>query len=187
MSTKRLLKRKRELSKAEIERLPETALAAIVPSKGVKLINEFFNFFVDVLEKHATWINDAILDQPGFRCVLLAGSGPNRFQIREVIYPSKSDKLNIEVEVKNSDDYDKLAVAALVKLPKSSLEVIKNSLPNYRIRDDLITGESMGVTYAVMEPATRGQFRIVDKLSIIGAGNARNVTGKKKRCKSELK
>ncbi|XP_063384945.1 uncharacterized protein LOC134671093 [Cydia fagiglandana] len=154
-----------------VDNLPEIALAAIVPSRCQKEICEFINFLLHALERNSNWLNNILSRQPYFRCAFMLGSGPNRFQIKDIIYPSENKNVKLQIELKDSEDLDKIAIAALLKLNNSEiqkiLEYIKTKLyDNIYLKDDMLKGKSMGIQYALLRPFTDKQYRIAERIVV---------------------
>ncbi|XP_063365168.1 uncharacterized protein LOC134653705 [Cydia amplana] len=166
------VKRPRESSSVnEGVNLPEIALAAIVPSRRQKEIHGFINFLLQVLERNSTWLNNVLSAQPHFRCAFMLGAGPNRFQIKDIIYPSENQNVKLQIELKDSEDLDKIAIAAIFKLNNSEiqkiLEYIKTKLyDNIFLKDDLLEGKSMGIQYALLRPFTDKQYRVAEHIVV---------------------
>lgn len=171
MTTKRPPFRKpRELVEKVVD-LPEVALAAIASYKKQKEIADFINFLLGALDRNSNWLNTIVGRQSNFRCALMVGAGPNRFQLQETIYPSGGSDIKLEVELKDSEDHDKIAIAALVKLTNIELEhllkYIKTRLcDNTLLREDLLKGKALGVSFAVLRPFSDKQYRVMERIVI---------------------
>lgn len=177
LKVKTSLKRAREPSssgsRAPLESLPDIAIAAIVSSKRQKDVSEFISFLLKSLERNSHWLNSIVGRQSNFRCALLVGSGPNRFQIQEIIYPSEGKNIKLEVELKESEDHDKIAIAALLKLTNLEMnhliEYTKTRLyDNSQLREDLLDGKALGIDFAFLRPISDKQYRIMERI-VIGA------------------
>ncbi|XP_063538420.1 uncharacterized protein LOC134747726 [Cydia strobilella] len=172
LKTKIPVKRPRESPSVNLgDNLPEIALAAIVPSRRQKEICEFIDFLLHALERNSTWLNNVLSRQPYFRCAFMLGAGPNRFQIKDIIYPSKNQNVKLQIELKDSEDLDKIAIAALFKLSNSEiqkiLEYIKTKLyNNIFLKDDMMKGKSMGIQYALLRPFTDKQYRVAERIVV---------------------
>lgn len=168
------------------EAIPEVAVAAILSSKKQKDVNNFITFFLSVLEKHSDWLNKVVNRYTNFKCAMMVGAGPNRYQLQEIIYPLKDKPLKLEVELKGSEDHDKLAIAALLKITDSELNRIKSQITEKSVlKEDLLAGKSMGVTFAILKPFTETQYRVMERLvidSLINSGTKKrrrnSVTGR---------
>lgn len=189
MATKRPpFKKTRELGEKTAE-LPEVALAAIASYKKQKEVADFVNFLLAALERNANWLNTIVGRQSNFRCALMVGAGPNRFQLQEMIYPSGGSDIKLEVELKESEDHDKIAIAALVKLNNLDLEhlmrYIKTRLcDNTLLREDLMNGKALGVSFAVLRPFSDKQYRVMERI-VIGSSMKSIVPPVKKRRRDE--
>ncbi|XP_045536896.1 uncharacterized protein LOC123721645 [Papilio machaon] len=153
------------------EYLPDTALAAIVSYKKQKDVNDFVSFVLDALERNAHWLNNLVDKQNSFRCAFMIGSGPNRFQIKQIIYPQQDAELKLEVDCRDSDDYDKVAIAALLKLTSADIDrVLKYTktrfFENTLMREELYKGKLIGISYAVLRPIYDDQFRLSERIVI---------------------
>ncbi|XP_045451933.1 uncharacterized protein LOC123660959 [Melitaea cinxia] len=151
--------------------LPEVALAAIASYKKQKEVSDFMSFFLGALERNSDWLNGVVGKQTNFRCALMVGAGPNRFQLQEIIYPTSENDIQLEVEHRDSEDYDKIAIAALLKLTNFEidqlLKYIKNRLHDNRIlKEDLLKGKSLGISFAVLRPFSEKQYRVVERITI---------------------
>ncbi|CAF4856575.1 unnamed protein product [Pieris macdunnoughi] len=171
-----------------IEALPEVALAAIVTYKKQKELGDFMSFLLTALERNSDWLNAVVGKQANFKCALMVGAGPNRFQIQEIIYPTSESDIKLEVELRDSEDYDKLAITAILKLSNFEIDnllmYIKNRLhENQVLRDDLIKGKSMGVNFAVLRPLSDKQYRVMERI-VVGS-SLRCVVPTKKRRRDE--
>lgn len=156
--------------KSEI--LPDTALAAIMPFKKQKDVNDFVSFVLEALERNAHWINSLVGKQNGFKCAIMTGAGPNRFQIHQMIYPSQ-EAFRFEIECRDSEDYDKVAIAALVKLTNVDvdriLKYIKTRFFEQTVmREELVKGKLLGMNYAILRPlyGNDKQYRIMERIVI---------------------
>ncbi|PZC77799.1 uncharacterized protein LOC126055383 [Helicoverpa armigera] len=189
MATKRPpIKKPRELVDKAAE-LPEVALAAIASYKKQKEVGDFINFLLAALERNSNWLNTLVGRQNNFRCALMVGAGPNRFQLQEIIYPSGGSDIKLEVELKDSEDHDKIAIAALVKLTNIDLEhllkYIKTRLcDNTMLREDLLKGKALGVSFAVLRPFSDKQYRVMERI-VIGSSMKCVVPMIKKRRRDE--
>lgn len=151
--------------------LPEVALAAIASYKKQKEVSDFMSFFLGALERNSDWLNGIVGKQTNFRCALMVGAGPNRFQLQEIIYPTSENDIQLEVEHRDSEDYDKIAIAALLKLTNFEidqlLKYIKNRLHDNRIlKEDLLKGKSLGISFAVLRPFSEKHYRVVERITI---------------------
>lgn len=151
--------------------LPEVALAAIASYKKQKEVSDFMSFFLGALERNSDWLNGVVGKQTNFRCALMVGAGPNRFQLQEIIYPTSENDIQLEVEHRDSEDYDKIAIAALLKLTNFEidqlLKYIKNRLHDNRIlKEDLLKGKSLGISFAVLRPFSEKHYRVVERITI---------------------
>ncbi|KAH9637464.1 hypothetical protein HF086_012077 [Spodoptera exigua] len=171
MASKRLpVKKPRELPDKAVE-LPEVALAAIASYKKQKEVGDFINFLLAALDRNSNWLNTIVGRQNNFKCVLMVGAGPNRFQLQEVIYPPGGSDIKLEVELKDSEDHDKIAIAALVKLTNIELEHLLKYLKtrlceNTMLREDLLKGKALGVSFAVLRPFCDKQYRVMERIVI---------------------
>lgn len=151
--------------------LPEVALAAIASYKKQKEVSDFMSFFLGALERNSDWLNGVVGKQTNFRCALMVGAGPNRFQLQEIIYPTSENDIQLEVEHRDSEDYDKIAIAALLKLTNFEIDLllkyIKNRLHDNRIlKEDLLKGKSLGISFAVLRPFSEKHYRVVERITI---------------------
>ncbi|XP_075977239.1 uncharacterized protein LOC142977307 [Anticarsia gemmatalis] len=171
MATKRPpIKKPRELGEKVVEP-PEVALAAIASYKKQKEVGDFITFLLGALERNSNWLNSIVGRQNNFRCALMVGAGPNRFQLQEIIYPSGDSDIKLEVEMKDSEDHDKIAIAALVRLNNLDLENLLKYLKtrlcdNSTLRDDLLKGKALGVSFAVLRPISEKQYRVMERIVI---------------------
>ncbi|XP_049875589.1 uncharacterized protein LOC126373475 [Pectinophora gossypiella] len=185
MATKRPSKKVHEANNVRsMEALPDVALAAIASYRKQKEVSDFINFMLEALERNSNWLNNVVGKQTHFRCALLTGSGPNRFQIQEIIYPSDNQDIKLEVELNDSEDHDKVALAALLKLSNADmdnlLKYIKTRIyDNAMLREDLLKGKAMGISFAVLRPFTDKQYRVMERI-VIGS-NMKCVEPKKRR------
>ncbi|XP_045499819.1 uncharacterized protein LOC123697370 [Colias croceus] len=175
-------------SPRSIDALPEVALAAIATYKKQKEVGDFMTFLLAALERNSEWLNAVVGKQPNFKCALMVGAGPNRFQLQEVIYPASEACVKLEVELRDSEDYDKLAIAAILKLSNVEIDnlllYMKTRLhENIVLRDDLLRGKAMGVTFAVLRPFSDKQYRVMERI-IIG-NSLKCLTPTKKRRRDE--
>lgn len=183
MSTKNSpVKRRREQSERAAE-LHEVALAAIASYKKQKEVNDFINYLLESLEGNSSWLNTVMGKQTNFKFVLMAGAGPNRFQIREIIYPAGDDDITLEVEFQDSDDYDKIAVAAIIKLCSSDIDrlmkYIKTHLfDNSTLKEDLLKGKALGISFAILRPFAEKQYRVMERI-VIGSSMKNMIPAKK--------
>ncbi|XP_053608656.1 uncharacterized protein LOC128674224 [Plodia interpunctella] len=172
MTTKKtVIKGSKESNDKNHDGLPDIALAAIASYKKQKEVGEFMSFLLAALERNAGWLNSIIDKQNNFKCVFMTGAGPNRFHLQEVIYPAQDENLKLEVEPKDSEDHDKIAVAALLKMPSAEIDYmikfIKTKLnDNILLKDDLLKGKSMGISFAVLRPFSEKQFRVAERIVI---------------------
>lgn len=176
-------------SAQKIDDLPELGLAAIVSSKKQKDVGDFMAFFLGALERNAEWLNEIVQKQVNFRCALMVGAGPNRFQLQDIIYPTTEKDIKFEVELKDSEDYDKIAIAALMKLTNVEMEHLMKYLKyrlcdNIILKEDLQRGKAMGVNFAVLRPFSERQYRVMERI-VIGSSVKCAVTPPKKRRKDE--
>lgn len=190
MATKRPpIKKPRDMPEKAVD-LPEVALAAIASYKKQKEVSDFINFLLAALERNSNWLNTIVGRQNNFRCALMVGAGPNRFQLQEMIYPSGDNDIKLEVELKDSEDHDKIAIAALVKLTNIDLEhllkYIKTRLcDNTMLREDLLKGKALGVSFAVLRPFSDKQYRVMERI-VIGSSMKCVVPVKKRRRDEKL-
>lgn len=185
MSTKRPPLKKSRDSEDKVLDLPEVALAAVSSYRKQKEVGDFINFMLTSLERNSNWLNTVVDKQNNFRCAILAGAGPNRFQLQEIIYPSGDDDIKLEVEMKDSEDYDKIAIAALLKLTNleidNLLKYIKTRMTeNTMLREDLLKGKALGISFAVLRPLSEKQYRVMDRI-VIGSSMKCVVPVKKRR------
>lgn len=149
---------------------PEVALAAILSYKKQKEVSDFMSFFLSVLERNSDWLNGVVSKQTNFRCALLVGSGPNRFRLQEIIYPSEGKDIRLEVEHRDCEDFDKVAIAAILNLTNYEIDhllrYIKTRLYENPLREDFIKGKEMGINFAVLRPFTENQYRLVERIVI---------------------
>ncbi|XP_050677721.1 uncharacterized protein LOC126974295 [Leptidea sinapis] len=167
------------------ESFPEIALAAIVSYKKQKEIGDFMSFLLAALDRNSDWLNNVVGKQANFKCALMVGAGPNRFQIQQIIYPTDESELKLEVEQRDSDDFDKIAVAAIMKLRNSQIDLllkyIKNRLyENPKLLDELLQGKAMGIQFALLRPCSEKQFRIMERI-VVGNSMKCLVPTKKRR------
>ncbi|XP_052742236.1 uncharacterized protein LOC128198861 [Bicyclus anynana] len=169
--------------------LPEVALAAILSYKKQKEIGDFMSFFLDALERNSDWLNGVLSKQTNFRCALMVGAGPNRFQLQEVIYPNGEKDLNLEVEHRDSEDLDKVAIAGILNLPNyeidNLLRYIKTRLNENPMRDDFIKGKELGINFAVLRPFSDNQYRIMERIVISSSMKCFEPQIQKKRKRDE--
>lgn len=172
MTTKKqALKRGREIIGKNVDAQPEVALAAIASYRKQKEVSDFINFMLEALERNSNWLNSIVGKQSSFKCALMFGAGPNRFQIQEVIYPSNNEDIKLEVELNDSEDHDKIALTALLKLGNNEmdnlLKYIKTRMyDNPMLKDDLLKGKALGINFAVLRPITDKQYRVMDRIVI---------------------
>lgn len=164
--------------------LPEVAVAAIASYKKQKEVSDFMSFFLEALERNSDWLNGVVVKQSNFRCALMVGAGPNRFQLQEIIYPAEKE-IKLQVEQRDSEDYDKIAIAALFKLPNAEidhlLKYIKTRLyDNLFLKEDLLKGKAMGISYAVLRPFSEKQYRVMERI-VMGSSMKCVVPVKKRR------
>lgn len=168
MTTKKLsLKRARETIATDAQ--PEVALAAIASYRKQKEVSDFINFMLEALERNSNWLNGIVGKQTNFKCALMFGAGPNRFQIEEIIYPSNNEDIKLEVELNDSEDHDKIALTALLKLGNTEmdnlLKYIKTGMhDNPMLKDDLLKGKAMGISFALLRPITNKQYRVTERI-----------------------
>ncbi|KAJ2951731.1 hypothetical protein O0L34_g13896 [Tuta absoluta] len=153
------------------ELLPDVAVAAIASYRRQKEVGDFITFLLEALERNSNWLNNVVSKQANFRCALMTGSGPNRFQIQEMIYPSNKDDIRLDVELTDTDDYDKVAFAAIIKLNNAEIEgllkYIKTRMyDNPILKEDLLKGKAMGISFAIMRPFTDKQYRIIERVVV---------------------
>lgn len=166
--------------------LPDVALAAIFASNNQEQVNEFITFFLQALARNSVWVNKILEKSNYFKCALMQGAGPNRFKLIETIYPNLEGDIKLEVQVKEHEDHDKIAIAALTRMAtphlKNAIEFVRNRLgENKTLQEDLLRGRSMGVHFAVLKPIDDKHYRIVERLVIDNCP-----TSNKKRDKSML-
>lgn len=172
MTTKKQgLKRGREITVKNVEAQPEVALAAIASYRKQKEVSDFINFMLEALERNSNWLNSVVGKQTNFKCALMIGAGPNRFQVQEIIYPSNNEDIKLEVELNDSEDHDKIALTALLKLGNIEMEnllkYIKTRMyDNPMLKDDLLKGKALGISFAVLRPITDKQYRIMERIVI---------------------
>lgn len=172
MTTKKLgLKRGRENTTKNADAQPEVALAAIASYKKQKEVSDFINFMLEALERNSNWLNSVVGKQTNFKCALMIGAGPNRFQVQEIIYPSDNEDIKLEVALNDSEDHDKIALTALLKLGNIEMEnllkYIKTRMyDNPMLKDDLLKGKALGVSFAVLRPLTDKQYRVMERIVI---------------------
>ncbi|CAH2266674.1 jg19832 [Pararge aegeria aegeria] len=150
--------------------LPEVALAAILSYKKQKEIGDFMSFFLGALERNSDWLNGVVGRQTNFRCALMVGAGPNRFHLQEVIYPNDENDVRLEVEHRDSEDFDKVAIAAIMNLTNHEidhlLKYIKTRLNENPMREEFIKGKELGINFAVLRPFSENQYRLVERIVI---------------------
>ncbi|XP_052750296.1 uncharacterized protein LOC128200549 [Galleria mellonella] len=191
MTPKKPIRHIRELTDKNPEHLPDIALAAIISYKKQNEVSDFMNYLLEALERNCTWLNNVIAKQNNFKCAFLTGAGPNRFQIQEIIYPSKEEEdIKLEVEFKDSEDYDKVAVAALFKLSNMDLDYllkyIKTKLfDNSILTEDLLKGKALGISFAVLRPLSEKQYCVMERIAI-GSSMKCMVPMKKRREEEKL-
>lgn len=181
------LKKSRDSEEKALD-LPEVALAAVASYKkqNVLQVGEFITFMLSSLERHSNWLNTVVDKQNNFRCAILAGAGPNRFQLQQIIHPSDEDSdIKLEVEMKDSEDHVKIAIAALLKLTNleidNLLKYIKTRMmENSMLREDLLKGKAMGISFAVLRPLSEKQYRVTERI-VIGSSVKCVVPVKKRR------
>lgn len=172
MTTKKQgLKRGRESTIKNVDAQPEVALAAIASYRKQKEVSDFINFMLEALERNSNWLNSVVGKQPNFKCALMIGAGPNRFQVQEIIYPSNNEDIKLEVELNDSEDHDKIALTALLKLGNIDMEnllkYIKTRMyDNPMLKEDLLKGKALGISFAVLRPITDKQYRIMERIVI---------------------
>lgn len=172
MTTKKQgLKRGRESIIKNADAQPEVALAAIASYRKQKEVSDFINFMLEALERNSNWLNNVVGKQNNFKCALMIGAGPNRFQIQEIIYPSNNEDIKLEVELNDSEDHDKIALTALLRLGNIEMEnllkYIKTRMyDNPMLKEDLLKGKAMGISFAVLRPITDKQYRIMERIVI---------------------
>ncbi|CAB3221212.1 unnamed protein product [Arctia plantaginis] len=186
MATRRTTSKKAaELAEKEP---PEVALAAIVSYKKQKEVNDFINFLLGALDRNANWLNTVVGRQKNFRCALLVGAGPNRFQLQEIIYPTYEEEITLEVEMKESEDHDKVAIAALVQMSnldeENLLKFMKTRInENSMLREDIVQGKTLGISFAILKPFAEKQYRVTERIAI--GSSLKSVVPIKKRRKDE--
>lgn len=153
------------------EILPEVALAAIASYRKQKEVGDFINFMLEALERNSNWLNNVVGKQTNFRCALMTGAGPNRFQIQEIIYPSDDQEIKLEVELSDSEDHDKVALAALFKLSNAEMDslikYIKTRMnENPMLKEDLLKGKGLGISFALLRPFSDKQYRVMERIVI---------------------
>ncbi|KOB67581.1 Uncharacterized protein OBRU01_19581 [Operophtera brumata] len=151
--------------------LPEVGLAAVGSFKKQKEVGDFINFVLEALARNSNWLSTVIERQNNFRCALLVGAGPNRFQVQNIIYPSTGNQIQLEVELKDSEDYDKIAIAAFLKISNHEIDnlmkYIKTGMTdNGMLRDDLLKGKALGISYAILRPLAEKQYRVMERIVI---------------------
>lgn len=183
MTSKKIsAKRSPDPSEKSMDALPDVAIAAIASYKKQKEVSEFINFLLGALDRNSDWLNGVFNKQNNFRCAFMSGAGPNRFQLQEIIYPSKEEDIKLEVELKDSEDHDKIAIAALLKLSNQDmnnlLKYIKTRLFDIpSLKEDLLKGRAMGVSFAVLRPFSEKQYRVMERI----------VVGNSVKCPSPIK
>lgn len=189
MSSRRFLGRSSgEPSKLRsLDSLPEVAIAAVTSSRKKQEVSDFIDFMVSALERNSTKLNNLLLKRPTFSCALMVGAGPNRFQLQETIYPTQDEPLKLEFELQDSEDHDKVAIAAFVKLTSSELthlmEFVRYHLgEKSSLKEDVLTGKSMGISYVVLSPVSDNIYRVSDRFVI---DTSSTVIAKRKRKKAE--
>ncbi|KAM3961969.1 uncharacterized protein ACR2FA_003858 [Aphomia sociella] len=190
MATKKPIRQNRDSNEKNPGNLPDIALAAIAPYKKQKEVSDFMNFLLEALERNSTWLNSVVAKQSNFKCAFMAGAGPNPFQLQEIIYPSKDQNIKLEVELKGSEDHDKIAVAALLKLSVMDmdhlLKYIKTKLfDNPILKDDLLKGKALGISFAVLRPYSEKQYRVMERI-VIGSSMKCALPVKKRRREEKL-
>lgn len=151
--------------------VPDVAFAAITSSKKQKEVGEFINYLLTALQRNGEWLNATVGKQNNFKCALMVGAGPNRFQLQEIIYPSNDKQIKLEVETRDSEDHDKLAIAAMFKMTHSTLnnvlDFLKNRLhENKTLKEDLMRGKGMGFTFAVLRPFSERHYRVMERIAL---------------------
>lgn len=183
MSTKRPQKKGRDSVEKAVD-LPEVALAALSSYKKQKEVGDFINFMLEALERNSNWLNTVVDRQNNFRCGLMVGAGPNRFQLQQIIYPSGDNDIKLEVEMNDSEDYDKIAIAALLKISNLEIDNLTKNIKtriteNVILRDDLLRGKALGISFAILRPLSEKQYRVMERIVI---GNSlKSVLPTKKR------
>lgn len=162
--------------------IPDVAFAAIASSKKQKEVGEFINYLLTSLKRNSEWLNSTVGKQNNFKCGLMVGAGPNRFQLQEIIYPSNDKQIKLEVETKDSEDHDKLAIAAMFKMSHTVLtnvlDFLKNRLhENKTLKEDLMKGKAMGVSFAVLRPFSERHYRVMERIAL----NTASPSGLKKK------
>lgn len=81
-----------------------------------------------------------------------------------------------------SEDHDKIAIAALCKMTNANLQhtidFLRNRLHEIRqLKEDMLRGKDMGVQFAVLKPITDKQYRIMERIVI---SNTSKITPVKK-------
>lgn len=170
MSKKRLLRKQSvgASSSTSQDSVHEVAIAAISSSKKQNEVSKFINVLTSALERNSAWVNNFARKNPSFKCVFLIGSGTNCFKIHSVIYPS-DQPLQLEVELQDSEDYDKIGLAVLLKIDNSELnsmlEYARSRLGEHLLlREDLLAGKAIGISFLVLKSFADGEFKVIDKL-----------------------
>lgn len=177
----------RDPSERSTDSLPDIALAAIAPYKKQREVTDFMNFLLDALERNSAWVNTLIGKQANFKCAFMSGAGPNRFSLQEIIYPVKDDvDIQLEVEQKDAEDYDKVAVAALLKLSNLDIDFLLKYIrtrlhDNLVLKEDLLKGKSLGFSFAVLRPINDKQYRVMERISIGNTVKAQLPISKRRR------
>lgn len=169
--------------------LPEIALAAVASYKRQKEVSDFIDFLLAALERNADWLNTMVDKQNNFKCALMVGSGPNRFTLQEIIYPCGDNEIKLEVEMKDSEDYDKIAIAALLRLTNYEmdqlLKYVKTRMnDNMSLREDMVRGKALGISFAVLRPFSEKQYRVMERI-VIGS-SLKCIVSDRKRKKNEF-
>lgn len=151
----------------------EVALAAITTcTQEQERIFEFVIYILHALERNHSFVNNYISRQPNFKCVLMVGDGPNRFRVKDVIYPvDHEDDFTLDIELCGSEDHDKIAFAALLKLSHDQISQIldyaKNKLTeNSTLGQDLVKGKLLGASFAVLRATSAKHYRLGERISI---------------------
>lgn len=172
MSPKRPpLKKSKESIEKPIVEIPEVALAAVASYRRQKEVSDFINFMLEALERNSNWLNNVVDKQSNFRCALMVGAGPNRFQLQEIIYPSGDNEINLEVEMTESEDHNKIAIAALMKMSNLDIDLLMKyiktrMIDNPILNSDLQKGKALGISFAVLRPVSDKQYRVMERIAV---------------------
>lgn len=183
------LKKGREVVEKPLE-LNEVALAAVVNYKTRREVADFIYFLLPALERNSDWLNSVVEKQNDFRCALLVGAGPNRYKLQQVIYPNDTDQVELEVDMADDEDYDKIAIGALLKLTHTDFEnlmkfIKTRMMDNEPLCEDLLKGKTMGISYVVLRPMFNKQYRVVERI-VIGSSLRCNPTIRKRHRDDKL-